>query len=171
MKKKLASCALLFLGLTCFAQSKTNNSLLWRITNDKNEQVSYLFGTIHLPQKKFVVYSDSVYEAIQQVNGFYNEIDFLNQSFWGDKKVIEFFQEKGKYMDSIKHTASWKSLIRRINRLYETDLDPEDFEAFAGFSQKLMSSYFEPEEGVTMPDMMLAQFAQKLGKKTGGLET
>lgn len=171
MKKTLVYCGALLFSLNCFAQSKTNNSLLWRITNDKNDHVSYLFGTIHLPQKKFVVYSDSVYEAIQQVNKFYNEIDFLNQVMFGDEELMAFFEEKGKYMDSIRHTAGWKNLINRINKQYNTDLDPEDLEAFAGFSQKLLGSYFEPEEGVTTPDMMLAQFAKTLGKKTGGLET
>jgi uncharacterized protein YbaP (TraB family) len=171
MKKNLVCCAVLLFGLTCWAQNKPNNSLLWRVTNDKNKNVSYLFGTIHLPQKKFIVYSDSVYDAIRRVNTFYNEVDMLNQSFFGDQDLMDFFEEKGRYMDSIKNTANWKYLISRINRLYNTDLDPTNLESFAGFSQKLLSSYYEPEIGVEVPDMMLAQFAKTLGKKTGGLET
>jgi uncharacterized protein YbaP (TraB family) len=171
MKKNLVCCAVLLFGLACWAQTKTNNSLLWRVTNNKNSNVSYLFGTIHLPQKKFIVYSDSVYEAIRRVNKFYNEVDILNQSFFGDDDLMDFFEEKGRYMDSIKHTANWKNLITRINRQYNTDLDATDLESFAGFSQKLLSSYYQPEIGMEIPDQMLAQFAKTLGKKTGGLET
>ena len=171
MKKILILCALVLFCLHSFAQTKNSNTLLWRIQNNKNNKVSYLFGTIHLAQKKFIVYSDSVYQAIQNVNTFYNEVDFLNQSFFGDKELVKFFEEKGKYLDSIKHTDGWKNLIKRINRTYKSDLDPEDLESFVGFSQKIMSEYFESEEGVETPDMMLAQFARSIGKETGGLET
>lgn len=169
MKKLWAYSVILFFSVGCLAQN--NNSLLWRISNSKNDHVSYLFGTIHLPQKKFIVYSDSVYEAIQQVATFYNEIDFLNQSFFGDKELMNFLEEKGKYLDSVKSTPPWISLINRINRKYNTDLDPANLEDFISFSQQAMNSQFEPEEGVTVPDMMLAKFARSLGKKTGGLET
>ena len=154
-----------------FAQSKNTNTLLWRIDSKNNEKSSYLFGTIHLPQKKFVVYSDSVYAAIQNVNAFYNEIDFLKQSFFSDPALIAFFQEKAKFMDSVTKTASWKSFIRRINKEYNADLEEDDLQAFVNFSQNLLADLYKSEQGMKPPDLLLAQHAEALGKKTGGIET
>lgn len=171
MKKILIHWAALFICFNCFAQKQSNNALLWRIENKENDNVSYLFGTIHLAQKRFVVYSDSVYEAIQKSNRFYNEVDLLNQSFFGDNELLDFFEAKVNYMDSLKTTAGWKSLINRINQRYNAAIDPGDLEAFVAFGQKIMTEYFEPEQDVDVSDIMLAQFAKSLGKKTGGLET
>ena len=170
MKKILICWTALFICFNCLAQKQSNNALLWRIENKENDNVSYLFGTIHLAQKRFVVYSDSVYEAIQKSNIFYNEVDLLNQSFFGDKELLDFFEAKVNYMDSLKTTAGWKSLINRINQRYNATIDPGDLEAFVAFGQKIMTEYFEPEQDVDVSDVMLAQFAKSLGKKTGGLE-
>ena len=171
MKKMMAFGIVLMFCFSCFAQGQNNNSLLWRIKNNKDDNVSYLFGTIHLPQKKFVVYSDSVYEAIQNAKKFYNEVDLLNQSMFGNPELLEFFTEKGKYFDSIQKTDSWRRFIHRINKRYNVQLDPNNLMEFVEFGQKIMSETYGPEDGVTLPDMMLAQHALMLGKQTGGIET
>jgi uncharacterized protein YbaP (TraB family) len=171
MKKTGVFSAVLIFCFTCFAQTQNNNSLLWRIKNNKDDNVSYLFGTIHLPQKKFVVYSDSVYGAIQHANKFYNEVDLLNQSMFGNPELLEFFTEKGKYFDSIQKTASWRNFIDRVNKRYNARLDPDNLMEFVDFGQKIMAETYAPEDGVTLPDMMLAQHALLLGKQTGGIET
>ena len=171
MKKHLFFFGILFICCACVGQQKGSNSLLWRINKTGVDSSSYLFGTIHLPQKKFLVYSDSVYEAIQNSRLFYNEIDFMNTSVFTDPGLIEFFTAKGRYLDSIKHTGPWKNLISRINRRYNVNIAPDNLDEFVQFGQKVLGSYFGPEEGVSAPDIMLAQHAIILGKETGGLET
>ncbi|MBI5856448.1 MAG: TraB/GumN family protein [Sphingobacteriales bacterium] len=171
MKKYFLAQAAFLQAFFCVGQQKNDNSLLWRIDSKNRDEPSYLFGTIHMPQKKFLVYSDSVYSAIQHTNTFYSEIDFLNQSFFSNPETIEFLEEKGRYVDSLQKTDAWKNLIRRVNKNYNINLDPEKPDEFVEYSQTLLSSYFDAEADVTVPDIMLAQHASSLGKKTGGLET
>jgi uncharacterized protein YbaP (TraB family) len=161
----------LCLGLFSFAQQADNNSLLWRIEGKGLNGPSYLFGTLHLPQKKFIVYSDSVYDAIQQTSVFYNEVDFLHQSLFGDTGILTFFREKLKWMDSLQKTDSWKRFIDKINRQYNVHLDYDSTDQFIQFSQQLQAPLYQKDEGVSVPDMMLAGHAASLGKRTGGLET
>jgi uncharacterized protein YbaP (TraB family) len=170
MKQFLLAACLSF-SLFSFAQQANNNSLLWRIEGNGLAGSSYLFGTIHLPQKKFIVYSDSVYDAIQHTSFFYNEVDFLHQSLFGDTGMLTFFTEKLKWLDSLQKTDTWKRFIDRINSQYDAHLAYDSTDQFIRFSQQLQASIYQKDEGVSLPDMMLAAHAASLGKKTGGLET
>jgi uncharacterized protein YbaP (TraB family) len=172
MKKSRLLCVILFFsGGTCFSQDIRSNTLLWRIDGKMNENPSYLFGTLHLPQRKFIEYTDSVYAAIQATKAFYTEIDFLNGNIFTDDSMMEFLKEKEKHFLAIRETEGWKRMIDRINKKYGETLAYDSTEQFIAFGQRFMSSLYEPEEGVSVPDVMLATHALTLGKKTGGLET
>ncbi len=162
---------MLFLTLGCLAQGKDSNTLLWRIDGPEGYKPSYLFGTIHLAQKKFMVYSDSVYSAIQSTTRFYNEVDILNNKSYLDPELIEFFTSKMKYLDSLQKTVGWKKLIDRVNTKYNTELSYDSLDQFIAFSQQYLASVYQPEPGVKIPDAMMADHAAMMGKKTGGLET
>jgi len=167
------------LSITCFAltifichgQNKNFNSLLWRIESKDGKPASYLFGTIHLAQKRFVNYSDSVYKAILQCDRFYNEVDFLHQSIFDDSSMHSFFVAKQAHFDSVRKTDDWKRLIDRINRKYGVRLRYDDLNAFTAFGQKTLMLLYKPEKDMTLPDVMLAKYAIMVGKETGGLET
>lgn len=170
MKKNWLLCvSLLFFCGSFFAQD--SNTLLWRIDGPDGGKPSYLFGTIHLPQRKFVEYTDSVYAAIQATKAFYTEIDFLNSSLLFDTSLIRFIEEKEKHFADLRKTEGWKRLIDRLNQKYGEKLDYDKPEQLLSFSQKFLSSTFEVEKGMTTPDIMLATHAMILGKKAGGLET
>ncbi len=169
--KQFLSIVFIFPWLFAPGQQPNNNSLLWRIDGTDLEGPSYLFGTIHLPQKKFIVYSDSVYDAIQHTAVFYNEVDFLHQSLFTDTGTLRFFREKLRWMDSVQKTDSWKRFIDRINDQYKVHLAYDSSDQFIQFSQKIMGTEYAKDEGVTVPDMMLAGHAASLGKPTRGLET
>lgn len=172
MKKNFIFLISLFtLHFFCQGQKTNSNTLLWRIDSKNNEEPSYLFGTIHLPQKKFVHYSDSVYAAIQNTQLFYNEIDFLNFSLFRDPSMMSFMEEKVKHLDSLQKTDNWKKMVDKINRKYGIHLNYDSTDQFVEFSQQFMSSFYESDEGMSIPDAMLAGHASMLGKKTGGLET
>jgi uncharacterized protein YbaP (TraB family) len=171
MKKIILSLFLSFAALLLYSQQASENSLLWRINSKDSKAPSYLFGTVHLPQKRFLMFSDSVYAAIQNTNIFYNEIDFLNGNLMFDTSMLGFYQEKLKHIDSIQKTDNWKRLIDKLNKKYNAHLSYDSTEQFINFSQQFMAEFYEPEEGISIPDIMLAKHAITLGKKTGGLET
>lgn len=151
-------------------QAQSTNTFLWRISNPDNKNCSYLFGTIHLPQEKFMLLTDSVYNAIGKTDVFYGELDFLNV-FSEMKDNGEFFQSKLDYLDSVKKTGNWKRMINAINRTYHASIDPDSLEQFTQFGQNILGEFMKPDPGVTGLDIALASYASTLGKPTKGLET
>jgi uncharacterized protein YbaP (TraB family) len=170
MKKIIFHLSLMLLvSLGCIAQGKGSNTLLWRIDGPEGYKPSYLFGTIHVAQKKFMVYSDSVYAAIQSTAKFYNEVDLLNNQPFLDPDLMKFLTSKVEYIDSLQKTKGWKKLIDRVNIKYNTKLAYDSLDQFVEFSQSFLASVLKP--GMKIPDAMMAEHAVMMGKKTGGLET
>ncbi len=68
---KLVFHILLYLELTTtgFAQVPVAHTLLWRITAKNGQPPSYLFGTMHLADKRLFNFDDSVYHAIEKSEG------------------------------------------------------------------------------------------------------
>lgn len=159
--------------IICFveaAQAQQTNTFLWRINNPANEKPSYLFGTIHLPQEKFMLLSDSVYNAISKTDFFYGELNYMN--IFSEMSDDEgFYQSKMDYLDSVKKTSSWKRMINSINRTYHASINPDSLEQFTQFGQNLLGEYMKADSGVTALDLALASYANTIGKPTKGLET
>ncbi|HEX7753769.1 MAG TPA: TraB/GumN family protein, partial [Niabella sp.] len=65
---------LLFLSINVAAQSYPN-TLLWRISGNGLARPSYLYGTIHLTDKRVFNFGDSVYQAIKSADGFALEVN------------------------------------------------------------------------------------------------
>ncbi len=168
IKKIFFGITVLFFGITINAQQ--NNTFLWRITNPANQQPSYLFGTIHLPQEKFMQLTDSVYNAVNNTDFFYGELDYSNM-YKEMSNDDGFFQSKLDYLDSVKTTESWRRMITSINRTYNASINPDSLDQFNKFGQSLLADYMKADPGVTALDAALSSYAMVLGKTTKGLET
>jgi len=57
------------------AQSPTPKTLLWRISGNGLGKPSYLYGTMHLTDKRLFNFGDSVYKAIEKSDGLAIEIN------------------------------------------------------------------------------------------------
>jgi uncharacterized protein YbaP (TraB family) len=68
--------AFLFVFSVSFSQQKWPGTFLWRISGNGLQKPSYLYGTIHLQDKRLFQFSDSLYQALEKVEGFALEIDF-----------------------------------------------------------------------------------------------
>lgn len=51
------------------------NTLLWRISGKGLSKPSYLYGTMHLKDRRLFNFSDSLYRSLEQVEGYAMEID------------------------------------------------------------------------------------------------
>lgn len=153
-----------------FSLAQNNNSFLWRIEHDTYSRPSYLFGTIHIAQKKFMVLGDSVYTALMQTRSFYGELDYFNITR-DMASSTDFLMQKLAYLDSVKTTPGWKRFIGNVNKTYHTNIDPEDLAEFTKVSGKITGDIMKPEAGASALDIELASMAKQAGKKTGGLET
>lgn len=59
-----------------FSQTKWPNTFLWRITGKGLSKPSYLYGTIHLQDRRLFQFSDSLYHFVETAEGFALEVDF-----------------------------------------------------------------------------------------------
>ncbi len=67
----------LLIFISFFSFSQDNQSLLWEISGNGLEKPSYLFGTIHRNEKELFQFSDSVYVALNNVDGVALETDIF----------------------------------------------------------------------------------------------
>src|ERR1700743_2299013 len=56
------------------------HTLLWRISGRNGHKTAYLYGTMHLTDKRLFDLGDSLYEAIRHAEGFATEVDMQSLS-------------------------------------------------------------------------------------------
>lgn len=78
MLKKITVGYLIFLNVILFAQN--SNTILWRISGKNMAKPSYVFGTIHIKDKRVFQVNDSIFDYIQNCDAFACELhpDSLN---------------------------------------------------------------------------------------------
>jgi len=59
--------------LVCSA--KAQNALLWKICDDKSQNISYIYGTIHLKDKRVFTYTDTVLSYLDSCDKLVLELD------------------------------------------------------------------------------------------------
>lgn len=57
------------------AQQATAKTLLWRISGKGLQNPSYLYGTMHLFDRRLFYFGDSVYNSIEKTEGFAMELN------------------------------------------------------------------------------------------------
>ena len=72
--------AILFFIIALFfkklaAQDTSSKTLLWRISGSGLQKPSYLYGTMHLKDRRLFFFGDSVYKSLEASEGFAMEID------------------------------------------------------------------------------------------------
>jgi uncharacterized protein YbaP (TraB family) len=97
MLKKTVVAIFSFFILTAACQrslaqnSKWPKTLLWQITGNGLQKPSYLFGTMHLQDKRIFNLGDSLYYYFGKADGFAIEIDFNE---YIDSVLVQVFREK-----------------------------------------------------------------------------
>ncbi len=89
---------------------------MWRISGQGLKQPSYLYGTMHLQDKRLFNFGDSLYRFLEKAEGFAMEIDFHDyldtimqrsiqereEAFLLDKEEVEVDTKKlGRGADSL----------------------------------------------------------------------
>ena len=117
MKKFTWYSFLILISLNSYGQNtKYPNTLLWRITGNGLDKPSYLFGTMHLQDKRLFNFGDSVYKGLESVEGFAIEIDFkeyLDSMFMSGVRRAE-----EEYLAEQKVKLNKKSLNKSTDTLF-----------------------------------------------------
>lgn len=175
MKKFIFLLPFLFFIHKIFSQEiKNTNSMLWRITGNGLSRPSYLFGTIHLTDKRVFQLGDSVYKALEQTDGFAAELDMNSIG----TQMINFFirQEEEKNatepvkLKDVLNAETWsrykdilsKKIGKKPEKITVDDLDE--------IESRFQADILKKGEMPTFLDAWFFGQARKSGKWVGGIE-
>jgi uncharacterized protein YbaP (TraB family) len=157
---------ILFTSLSAvMAQQKIAYTLLWRISGKGLTKPSYLFGTMHVKDKRVFAFSDSVMLAIQNSQGFALEVH--PDTLIG--KMFETIREKDSTR-SIRKLLNKDDYAKLAKRFQEKNgypmgnLDPIQLESMMKPEKKKV------DDKKTFVDAYLYGVARGMGKSIYGLE-
>lgn len=159
---------LLLFSIAAYSQQHLVKTLLWRISGNGLQKPSYLFGTMHLTDKRLFNFTDSVYKAIEKTDGLAIEVNpdemaayIINKAFdqLEGKKLREMLDDKDfkKYSPDLE-----KKFGKPAGEITSNDIVRE--------KNKWMSDYLQKGEMPTFVDAYLYSLAKKQGKWIGGIE-
>lgn len=171
----LRKLTLILLSFCCFvfhspAQSDVENyTLLWKISGNGLKTPSYLFGTMHVRNKKAFEFSDSLLLKLEEVQVFAAEINMDSSVSESFKKAMvqaedNFFEED---------VFSEEELDQLDLNLSEIGFGKKQLKGKKFSEIKEMIDRVEDEKADLMPaylDLYLYQLSKTLGLETRGLE-
>ena len=164
-RKPLFLFVILFSAINVFSQQKSHYSLLWKISGKGLAKPSYLFGTIHVKDKRVFNFSDSVMLALQNCPRFALEVhpDTLM------RKLFELFQNKDslRTLDKLLSKDQYDQLAKKFEDKHGYKMgkmDPMVLEAL------IKPSDAKPDDQATFVDAYLYGIARTLNKHIAGLE-
>ena len=160
---------LLVLICCSFETFAQGNALLWEISGNGLKDTSYLFGTIHIRDKRVFDLGDSTYYAIGHTKALYGELNLQDKDEM-KKHASELMMLAGTTLESLlsaedykrvkkyckKHIGIYALLINKIRPIYISAVISEDL---------------LPKEEKKPLDLYLQDYAIKLGNSIGGIET
>jgi len=156
------------------AQDKKNNqTLLWRIQKEGIEKPSFLFGTMHIYDKKAFNFQDSLYFYLEQAEAFALELNpdsanqviaaYMNGELNNDEKDDWSAHVAARDMEKMKKIA---------DKDEKADVVKNDRSGLIGyFVNRLINTERKQKESMnTYMDAFLYEMAWQNGKKIFGLE-
>ena len=168
-RKIVLSVALLVICQAGFSQkTPLPETFLWRISGNGLSKPSFLYGTVHLSDKKLFYFGDSLYRCLEQAEGFNIELDadsMINASIrrWSQNdngrllKALMNKKEYDKYADKLSRT-----LGKPADKITTKDIWlAKNGKSAEAYKKGNMQSFM---------DLYLYGIAKKQGKKVGGIE-
>jgi len=165
---RIAVLFLLFIGFFTKAHAQ-GNSLLWEISGNGLTDSSYLYGTIHIRDKRVFELGDSTYNAINRSKALFGELNLHDKAAMKEH-ASDILMPAGATLESLlsaedyalvkkyckKHIGVYALLMNKIKPIYLSAVISEDL--------------LKKEEKKPL-DLYLQDYAVKQGKAIGGIET
>jgi uncharacterized protein YbaP (TraB family) len=173
LKRTLILITILFIiGFTStFAQNNPGwpKTFLWRISGNGLTKDSYLYGTMHLQDKRIFNLGDSLYQYMEKAEGYALEVDLSEMV---DSLFQEFMDEEPRYRVDEGRMKNAKDKRKYIDSLVDNVKKRND-----KGSRKILHQIREAKmnsilkkEMPTMMDAFLYGIARRQGKWLGGIE-
>ncbi len=143
-------------------------TLLWRITGNGLSKPSYLFGTMHLTDKRLFFFGDSLYKAIEQTEGFAIEINPDEMS----TQLIQSFtkEDNSGYIKDSVNKEDYERIKKTLQKKYGFNIDRLTKRQVYLARNEWMKEMRKDDDMYTFMDAWLYNIARQLGKWTGGIE-
>lgn len=164
-------CLLHFAFFFSYSQKKLPNTLLWRISGGGLQNPSYLFGTMHLQDKRLFHFGDSLYRALQATDGYAMEIN--PQEFIDSIVGSGLRKEEDALLQRQKVSLNRKKLSKAADSLLQSvgiKGDVATKKELKKLRDRRMAKFLQQGEMPTLMDAYLFGLARRLGKWTGGIE-
>ncbi|THU34861.1 TraB/GumN family protein [Niastella caeni] len=154
---------------TCtYGQQSYPKSLLWRISGKGLKHPSYLYGTMHLTDNRLFNFGDSVYRAIEKIDGLAIEV---NPDEMGAYYVNKMFDEiEGSKLQDILTDKDYKKYSDALSKKFKKPASEITTNDIVTEKNKWLNDYFEKGEMATFVDAYLYNIARRQGKWVGGVE-
>jgi uncharacterized protein YbaP (TraB family) len=151
--------------LPASAQQKSKYSLLWKISGNGLLSPSYLFGTMHVKDKRVFNFSDSVMLAIQRCDGFALEVhpDTLMKKMFNTLQTDDSTRDIRKLLSKSDYTKLAKKFEEK-NGYPMGKINPLMAESLVKTEKD------KPGDKKTFVDAYLYGVAKTMGKTIYGLE-
>ena len=152
------------------------HSLLWRISGKQLKHPSYLYGTIHIQNKKVFNFPDSLYTAIDECSAFALEFnpDSINSGL-SDYLTNQFQKEeskrkKAKKLKEILSKSELDELRSRLGKSGKVDAGELTLKQAYVMKEKFLTHKKQEDDMPTFMDAFLYKIAKDKDKVMEGLE-
>ncbi|MDO1500905.1 TraB/GumN family protein [Winogradskyella maritima] len=154
--------------LYLFAQDNQEYALLWKIEAKESEEVSYLFGTMHVDDAKVFNFSDAVMPAIASSKYFALEIDPDDMIDIYSKKTYEV--SAYEFYKELLDERDFKALLKRYETMNNVSLFDSGIKDPYAVLSAITPDPEKSDDKSTFVDMYLYGIASTLQKELVGLE-
>jgi uncharacterized protein YbaP (TraB family) len=156
----------IFIGSSCLSQN--GNSILWQISGKNLPSPSYLFGSIHITDKRVFDLPDSVLTKLKECEITAFELNFDTVAGQMINEAIRKYKKR-----QVKDVLSKKEMEKLEKELKKRNIHVEDLNNETTFNiyQKYQRSIYKNDDMSTFLDAYLFGIAKGYGKKILGIET
>lgn len=160
----------LFCVTILFSQNNPSYKLLWKVTAKNSTKSSYLFGTMHVSDKRVFRFSDSLLPALYRSEAFAGEMDF--EKILPQMMNLVFLKKKSRMREEMSK-EDYEILDEKLQSTFGVPFDSMNtqdtwlYEMF--LSRSRGEGYHKDKE--TFLDTYLAAVAAQNKKNMLGLET
>ncbi|RYZ24331.1 MAG: TraB/GumN family protein [Chitinophagaceae bacterium] len=171
MKRRSAALLLLLflVSITARSQERYPSTLLWRISGKGLAQPSYLYGTMHVTDKRLFRFQDSLYAALDATRGFAMEID-PEKAFGIMFRLMSDDEDTTSLLSKSTDPRVYSRVAPRISRELGLPADKVTRKQLWIYQQQKL---YKPAASDDMPvamDLYLYNLAREQDKWVGGIE-
>ena len=170
MPRRICLAVLLVMFASCVLAQKKNvdNALLWKVSGKKMSKPSYLYGTIHVQDKRVFNFSDSLYSAIKSADGFAMEVHPDSVALAVMQKASE--EASSEHIKKYLKKDEYDELNVKLRKEFGISADKLTVRETYMLRQHLAKPDRKTDDMPTIVDAYLYGVAKNQGKEIAGLE-